>query len=80
MKVYGRNVTVAVIQRASWHDEKYIIGTLDDIAEKVKKENIIKTAQILVGDFIDSDYNKSLLYDEKFSHMFRKAKDEYIDN
>jgi precorrin-4/cobalt-precorrin-4 C11-methyltransferase len=79
-KGYGRNVPVAVIQRATWQDEKYIIGTLDDIAEKVKKENIIKTAQILVGDFIDSDYNKSLLYDEKFSHMFRKAKDEYIDN
>lgn len=77
---YGRNVPIAVIQRATWEDEKYVIGTLDDIAEKVKKENITKTAQILVGDFIDCDYDKSLLYDESFSHMFRKGKDENSHN
>ncbi|WP_085829188.1 precorrin-4 C(11)-methyltransferase [Clostridium massiliodielmoense] len=71
-KGYKRNVPIAVIQRATWNDEKVVIGTLDDIAEKVKKENITKTAQILVGDFIDCEYEKSLLYDKKFSHMFRK--------
>lgn len=75
-KGYGRNVPVAVIQRATWGDEKYVIGTLDDIAEKVKEENITKTAQILVGDFINCEYDKSLLYDESFTHMFRKGKDE----
>ena len=71
-KGYKRNVPIAVIQRATWDDEKIVIGTLDDIAEKVKKENITKTAQILVGDFIDCEYEKSLLYDKNFSHMFRK--------
>ncbi|KGM98391.1 cobalt-precorrin-4 C(11)-methyltransferase [Clostridium novyi A str. 4552] len=71
-KGYKRNVPIAVIQRATWNDEKVVIGTLDDIAEKVKKENITKTAQILVGDFIDCEYEKSLLYDKNFSHMFRK--------
>lgn len=71
-KGYKRNVPIAVIQRATWDDEKIVIGTLDDIAEKVKKENITKTAQILVGDFIDCKYEKSLLYDKNFSHMFRK--------
>ncbi|MBC2582903.1 precorrin-4 C(11)-methyltransferase [Clostridium sp. DJ247] len=75
-KGYGRNVPVAVIQRASWEDEKCVIGTLDDIAEKVREANITKQAQILVGDFIDSNYEKSLLYDKKFSHMFRKGNDE----
>ncbi|NMM64664.1 precorrin-4 C(11)-methyltransferase [Clostridium sp. P21] len=79
-KGYGRNVPIAVIQRATWEDQKCVIGTLDDIAEKVKKENITKTAQILVGDFIDCEYNKSLLYDEGFSHMFRKGKDEDSSN
>ncbi|KEI00348.1 precorrin-4 C(11)-methyltransferase [Clostridium botulinum] len=69
---YKRNVPIAVIQRATWNDEKIVMGTLDDIAEKVKKENITKTAQILVGDFIDCEYEKSLLYDKNFSHMFRK--------
>lgn len=71
-KGYKRNVPIAVIQRATWCDEKIVIGTLDDIAEKVKKENITKTAQILVGDFINCEYEKSLLYDKNFSHMFRK--------
>ncbi|WP_434303703.1 precorrin-4 C(11)-methyltransferase [Clostridium botulinum] len=72
-KGYGRNVPIAVIQRATWQDEKVVIGTLDDIAKKVKDANITKTAQILVGDFIDCKYNKSLLYDEKFTHEFRKG-------
>lgn len=69
---YKRNVPIAVIQRSTWNDEKIVIGTLDDISEKVKKENITKTAQILVGDFIDCKYEKSLLYNKNFSHMFRK--------
>ncbi|BAQ12977.1 cobalt-precorrin-4 C(11)-methyltransferase [Clostridium botulinum B2 128] len=72
-KGYGRNVPIAVIQRATWQDEKVVIGTLDDIAKRVKDANITKTAQILVGDFIDCKYDKSLLYDEKFTHEFRKG-------
>ncbi|ABS42818.1 precorrin-4 C(11)-methyltransferase [Clostridium botulinum] len=72
-KGYGRNVPIAVIQKATWQDEKVVIGTLDDIAKKVKDANITKTAQILVGDFIDCKYDKSLLYDEKFTHEFRKG-------
>ncbi|WP_434301852.1 precorrin-4 C(11)-methyltransferase [Clostridium botulinum] len=75
-KGYGRNVPIAVIQRATWQDEKAVIGTLDDIAKKVKDANITKTAQILVGDFIDCKYDKSLLYDEKFTHEFRKGINE----
>ncbi|APQ97735.1 precorrin-4 C(11)-methyltransferase [Clostridium botulinum] len=75
-KGYGRNVPIAVIQRATWQDEKVVIGTLDDIAKRVKDANITKTAQILVGDFIDCKYDKSLLYDEKFTHEFRKGINE----
>lgn len=70
---YGRNVPIAVVERATWEDERAIVGTLDDIAEKVKASNITKCAQILVGDFIDCEYKKSLLYDKSFTHMFRKG-------
>lgn len=73
-KGYGRNVPAAVVERATWEDERTIIGTLDDIAEKVKEANIVKCAQILVGDFIDCEYEKSLLYDKSFTHMFRQGK------
>lgn len=74
-KGYGRNVPIAVVERATWEDERTIIGTLDDISAKVKQANITKCAQILVGDFIDCKYDKSLLYDKTFSHMYRKGKD-----
>lgn len=73
-KGYGRNVPIAVVERATWEGERAIIGTLDDIAEKVKEANIVKCAQILVGDFIDCKYEKSLLYDKSFTHMFRQGK------
>lgn len=72
-KGYGRNVPVAVIERATWEDERIIAGTLDDICEKVKEAKITKCAQILVGDFIDCEHQKSLLYDKNFTHMYRKG-------
>lgn len=77
---YGKNVPIAVVERATWEDEKVIIGTLDDIAKKVKEANITKCAQILVGDFINCEYEKSLLYDKSFTHMFRKGKNENSNN
>ena len=70
---YGKNVPIAIVERATWEDERVILGTLDDIAEKVKEANITKCAQILVGDFIDTEYDKSLLYDKTFTHMFREG-------
>lgn len=73
---YKRNVPIAVVERATWEDERTIIGTLDDIADKVKEAGITKCAQILVGDFIDTAYEKSLLYDKTFTHMFRKGIEE----
>lgn len=73
-KGYERDdVPVAVIERATWEDERVIIGTLRDIAEKVREAGIKKFAQILVGDFIDTEYEKSLLYDKTFTHEYRKG-------
>lgn len=71
---YGRSdVPVAVVYKATWKDEKVIIGTLDDIAQKVKDQGIKNFAQILVGDFITGKYKRSKLYDPSFSHGFRRA-------
>jgi len=71
---YGRNVPIAVVERATWEDERVLFGNLDDISEKVKEAKITKCAQILVGDFIDCEYKKSLLYDKSFTHMYRASK------
>ena len=72
---YGRrDVPVAVVYRASWEDEKIIFGLLDNIEEKVKEADISKTAQILVGDFIEGQYERSKLYDPSFTHEYRDGK------
>lgn len=75
-KGYGSyDIPVAVVYKASWDDEEIIIGSLKDIGEKVKEKNINKTAQILVGRFIQGDYERSKLYDPSFSHEYRSAKE-----
>lgn len=72
---YGReDVPVAIVYKASWEDEEIIFGTLKDIEEKVKGAGIRKTAQILVGDFIEGEYERSKLYDPSFTHEYRSGK------
>ena len=74
-KGYGSyDIPVAVVYKASWEDEEIILGTLKDIGKKVKEKNINKMAQILVGNFIEGDYERSKLYDPNFTHKFRSRK------
>ena len=74
VKGYQRNdVPVAVVYKATWPEQKIIFGTLADIAEKVKGENIKNFSQILVGDFIEGAYERSLLYHPEFTHGFREG-------
>ncbi|MGB6128229.1 MAG: precorrin-4 C(11)-methyltransferase [Psychrilyobacter sp.] len=70
---YDLDTPVAVIQRATWEDQKIVMGTLENIAEKVEKANITKTAQILVGRFMGDEYSKSKLYDKHFTHEYREG-------
>ena len=83
LKYYSPETSIAVVQRATWEDEKIVMGTLENIAEKVKEAKINKTAQILVGDFLAEKpkYSKSKLYDKYFTHEYRegiKNKEEKI--
>jgi len=64
---------VAVVEKASWHDEKILRGNLKNIVAQVKAEKIERTALIIVGDCLNKVYEKSQLYSPNFSHMFRKA-------
>lgn len=73
LKHYPLNTPVAIVQRATWADQKIVEGTLENIEEKVKEANITKTAQILVGWFMGDEYSKSKLYDKYFTHEYRKA-------
>ncbi|MDF2546276.1 MAG: precorrin-4 C(11)-methyltransferase [Anaerosolibacter sp.] len=73
---YPMTTPIAVVQKATWEDQKIVLGTLADIGDKVREAGINKTAQIMVGDFLGNTYEKSKLYDKDFSHEFRSAKNE----
>lgn len=68
---YPENTPVSVIYKATWTDEKVVKGILSDIAAKVRKNNINKTALIMVGRFLGEEYNNSKLYDKDFKHEYR---------
>ncbi len=73
LKHYPKTTPVAIVQRATWEEQKIVLGTLETIEEKVREANINKTAQILVGNFLGKEYEKSKLYDKYFSHEFRQG-------
>lgn len=72
---YPMDTPIAVIQKATWDDQKIVQGTLEDIACKVKEAGINKTAQILVGHFLGAQEAQSKLYDRNFTHEYRQAKE-----
>ena len=72
---YPKTTPAAVVYRASWPDQKIIIGTLEDITKKVWAEKITRTAIVIIGDVIQpKSYEYSKLYDKTFSHGYRKAR------
>ncbi|MGH9784618.1 MAG: cobalt-precorrin-4/precorrin-4 C(11)-methyltransferase, partial [Terriglobia bacterium] len=71
---YPDDTPVAVVHRISWPDQKVLRGTLKDIAQKVIDAEIYMTAIVVVGEALTAKGHTSKLYDEKFSHSFRRAK------
>lgn len=71
---YPGNTPVAIVQKASWPDEKIFRGTLDTIAAVIAEDGVDRTAMIVVGKVLDTDYALSRLYAPEFGHMFREAK------
>ena len=70
---YPADTPAAVVYKASWPEEKQVIGTLADIAEKVQQAQIGRTALVTVGRFLGDEYAVSKLYDKGFSHGYRNA-------
>ncbi len=61
-EVRGGKEPVAVVYHASREDEVVIIGRLEDIAEKVKKAGIKRTATIIIGKALENRGRRSVLY------------------
>jgi precorrin-4/cobalt-precorrin-4 C11-methyltransferase len=72
LEYYPLETPVGVVKKASWDEEEVIMGTLNDIADKIDKAGIKKTAMIVVGPVLDpGDFKASKLYDANFTHEYR---------
>jgi len=69
---YPAATPVAVVERASWPDQRIVRGSLADIAGKIRVSQIKKTAMIVVGPALAEDSRiVSKLYDAGFTHEYR---------
>jgi precorrin-4/cobalt-precorrin-4 C11-methyltransferase len=60
---YPEETPAAVVYHASWEDEKVILGTVGDIADKVEAQGIDKSAIIIIGNVLSPEnYKRSHLY------------------
>ena len=77
---YSPDTSVAIVYKATWPEEKSIICTIGDMAEKACTEQITKTAVVLVGDAISHrTYERSKLYDPAFTTQFREGRKSIKD-
>ncbi len=70
---YPPDTPVAVVQRASWPEEKVIRTSLAQLAPAMEKEGVGSTAIILVGAALKQKGEESRLYARGFSHGRRPA-------
>ena len=70
---YAPDTPIAIVQRASWPEEKIVRGTLATIVKDIEGKNIDRTAMIVVSRCLGANYELSRLYAPEFSHMFREA-------
>jgi precorrin-4/cobalt-precorrin-4 C11-methyltransferase len=64
---YSEDTPAAIVYKATWPEEKKIVCTIRDMAEKAREQDITKTAVVLIGDAIaHGDYDRSKLYDPEF--------------
>jgi precorrin-4/cobalt-precorrin-4 C11-methyltransferase len=69
---YGPGCPAAVVERATWPDQRVIRGTLADIAARLATDPVERTALVLVGPALAArDFRDSALYDPRHHRRFR---------
>jgi len=70
--ICGEDCPVAIVARASWPDQRVIIGTLADIGAKLSDTPIERTALVFVGRALAAEgFRDSALYDPDYRRRFR---------
>jgi len=75
---WREDTPIAVVQRASWPDQKIVRTTIAGLDDAMRENGIRSHAMILAGWALDpniheQDQYRSKLYDKEFTHGFRKG-------
>lgn len=74
---YSADTPAAIVYKATWEDEKTFVCTVGTLAQTAAKNNITKTALMIIGDVVShTNYQRSKLYDSGFTTEFRKGDQE----
>jgi len=71
---YTPDTPAALVYKATWPEQRTVRCTVGTLAETGKREGIRKTALVLVGGFLQSEYERSKLYDPSFTTEFREGR------
>jgi precorrin-4/cobalt-precorrin-4 C11-methyltransferase len=72
--LYGAECPVAVVERASWPDERVVRGTLATIQSQLEEQPIERTAIVFVGPALGrEEFRDSALYDPSYRRRFRSG-------
>ncbi len=70
---YAPETPAAVVYKATWPDEKVFRCTVETLAQTVADNGLTKTALIIVGGCLGTEYLRSKLYDPGFTTEYRKG-------
>lgn len=70
---YKPDTPAAIVYKASWPDEKIVRCTVGTLSESARANGVTKTALVTVGNFLESEFTRSHLYDPRFDTEYRKA-------
>ncbi|MDO5399563.1 MAG: precorrin-4 C(11)-methyltransferase [Eubacteriales bacterium] len=71
---FTEDTPAALVYKATWPEEKVVRCTLGTLAQAGRDNGIRKTALVLVGDFLGSSYERSLLYHPEFTTEYREGR------
>ncbi|MFS1512692.1 precorrin-4 C(11)-methyltransferase [Chengkuizengella sp. SCS-71B] len=74
---WSEQTPVAVVQRATWPDQKIVRTTIENLDKDMREHGIRAHAMILAGWALDPNIHekeyRSKLYDKEFTHGYRKG-------
>ena len=72
---YQEETPAAIVYKATWPEEKVMHCTVGTLAETAEREKVTKTALIVVGNVLNTEYERSKLYDPARSEERRVGKE-----